>query len=151
MHSALEQLLRDHGRKSGQPPPWGTPTPEYFQSLEATYGCRFPPSYIAFFCDYASRIPIADHGLKWPLADPGEEAYLSLEATIRDARAWGMPAHFMPFWEEESNFYCFDTQYPDSSGEFPVVFWEHDAPSDDEQHLFPTFVEWLRSRLRPRK
>jgi hypothetical protein len=76
-------------------------------------------------------------------ANPDLEPYLSLEDGIVHARRWGVPEHYVPFWTDEGNFLCFDTSRPSTDGEFPIVFWEHDAPAGDLDPSWDGFVDWL--------
>jgi SMI1-KNR4 cell-wall len=121
-------------------PPWGLPSRTDFEALSGKYGCRFPPSFISYQTEYAARIP-ADNGFMW--ANPDLEPYLSLEDGIVHARRWGVPEHYVPFWTDEGNFLCFDTSRPSTDGEFPIVFWEHDAPADDLDPSWDGFSDWL--------
>lgn len=128
-------------------PPWGLPTPETFRELSQKLDVPFPPSYVDFCCTHAGTIPIPGGDFKWATADSAEDAYASLEIAIEDAWNLGAPRYYIAFSELESNFYCFDTRFPDEQGEFPIVFWVHDAPNADELHQFPDFVHWVTARL----
>ncbi len=83
----------------------------------------------------------------WASADPNTDAYASLEATIELGRNWGIPTYLVPFWHDEGNFYCFDTRNRSEFDESPIVFWEHDAPSDNPGVTHESFVDWLKERL----
>lgn len=142
---ALRQKHYPESRESL--PPWGLPTPETFRELSRKLDVAFPPSYLDFCCNHAATIPIPGEGFKWATADLTEDAYASLEIAIGDARGLGAPRYFVAFAELEGNFYCFDTRFPNEQGEFPIVFWEHNAPNGDELHQFPDFIHWLAARL----
>ena len=121
-------------------PPWGLPSRTDFEALSGKYVGRFPPSFISYQTEYAARIP-ADNGFLW--AKPDLEPYLSLEDGIVHARRWGVPEHYVPFWTDEGNFLCFDASRPLIDGEFPIVFWEHEAPADYLDPSWYGFVDWL--------
>jgi SUKH superfamily protein len=127
-------------------PPWGLPQRTDFDGLTERYGVQFPPSYLEYCTKYASRLP-ADNGFMWASAKPGEAAYASLQATIEHAREWGVASSLVPFWEDEGNFYCFDTTKSPEDREFPVVFWDHDQHGLIPPLGFPCFVDWLASCL----
>lgn len=130
-HLVPEQII-------DQTPPWGLPEERHLADLEARYGVRFPPSCVEFCTRWADRIPV-DNFFRWATADPEEDAYASLEAAIQSARSLGMTRRHVPFWEDNSNYYCFDTEN-DS-----VVFWEHDAPAEDLTPSHPSFLAWLEA------
>lgn len=150
MESRLSVLLQPYRRIEADAPPWGLPTAATFQSLELRYGCKFPPSYLEYCRFHAVNVPLGDNAFMWASADPKEDAYASLEAAIIGARVWRIPSHFVPFWEDEGNFYCFDTRTVSADGEFPIVFWDHDDPrgSAKAEPEFASFVEWLLDRLK---
>jgi hypothetical protein len=146
VNSRLEELCNAFPEFDGDfTPPWGLPTADDFVRISLQFACPFPQSFIDFQTVYAARLPIPDNGFRW--ANSNLEPYLSLEATIEFARQWGMAAHYVPFWDSEGNFCCFDTSSIREDQEFPVVFWEHDAPGDDLSHQWPDFVAWFSEGL----
>jgi hypothetical protein len=146
MDTRLEHLCASFPEFAGNfTPPWGLPTRLDFEALSKRYGCEFPPSYVSFQTEYAAKLPIPDAGFRW--ATPGLEPYLSLETTIVSAREWGVAHHLVPFWDDEGNFFCFDTRRPSGGGEYPVVFWDHEAPEESPPPTCRDFVEWLSGRL----
>jgi hypothetical protein len=66
---------------------------------------------------------------------------LSIEDAILGARQTGVPVQFAPFWSDEGNFTCFDTNAPAPGGEFPVMFWDHDASGSVGEAV--DFADWL--------
>jgi hypothetical protein len=147
MHPSLESIRRDFPQLNDDyTPPWGLATRAEFERLTKLYGCKFPPTYMLYQTEYVAMIPIVDNGFAWATQDLEAP---NLESTIVSARKWGVPEHLVPFWEDESNFYCFDTQRPSLDAEYPVVFWCHDEHRVlDVQHLrWPNFVSWVRQSL----
>jgi len=149
MASNILEDLADHYPefRGDYTPPWGLPTVADLESIAARYGCHFPPSYIRYCTQYASRVPVPDNAFVWASAKPDQDAYASLKATLASARTWGVPDYLVPFWEDESNFLCFDSRNSDNQGEFPIVFWEHDFQAMDPGVVARTFVDWLIGRL----
>jgi hypothetical protein len=120
-------------------PPWGLPTAADFAYLAERYGCPYPRSFIRFQTHWAGVLPQPDNAFRW--ANRGLEPYLSIEDAILGARQMGAPAAFAPFWSDEGNFTGFDTGAPGPGGEFPVLFWDHDAAGSVREAV--DFVEWL--------
>lgn len=120
-------------------PPWGLPTADDFAYLAEWYGCQYPPSFVRFQTHWAAVLPQPDNAFRW--ANRGLDPYLSIEDAIRGARQTGVPPQLAPFWSDEGNFTCFDTSSPDSGGEFPVEFWDHDAGGAVREAA--DFVQWL--------
>jgi hypothetical protein len=83
------------------------------------------------------------NGFGW--ANSELDAYMNLGFVISGARQMGVPEHLAPFRDEEGNYYCFDSTKPDASGEFPVVFWDHDEGGvlNVPHYQWRNFVEWL--------
>lgn len=147
MNPQLEKLCEQFPEfDADYTPPWGLPSAQDFGRLAGQFACQFPASFIDFQTNYAARLPVPDNGFRW--ANDGLEPYLSLESTIQSARDWGVPVRYVAFWDDEGNFCCFDSAASNANGELPIVFWDHDAPSDDLRHEWPGFVDWLRNGLR---
>jgi hypothetical protein len=140
LRAAFPQFAADYT------PPWGLPTANDFAYLAARYGCEYPPSFIRFQTCYAAVLPAPDNAFLW--ANRGLEPYLSIEAAIAGARRMGVPEQLAPFWSDEGNFTCFDTGSPGPGGEFPVVFWDHDAGSAVREAV--DFVQWLAAAYQRR-
>jgi len=132
-------------------PPWGLPVRADFDALSDRYGVRFPPSYVQYCTQHAAYLP-ADDPFRWAnVKATSEDVYLSLEHTIKGARIMGVPAYLTPFWEDEGNFYCFDTRQPSEDGEFNVVFWDHEGHDVLPICTLPGFYEWLEKCLNDRR
>lgn len=76
-------------------------------------------------------------------------SYLSLTAMTRSERQEAHPAlptHLVPLMNDGGgNLYCLDVRVP---GEPPVVFWDHEAGTEQEPvSVAEDFVIWLSSRL----
>lgn len=128
-----EGLVAECGRAGEDfTPPWGL--------SEASLLEGYPASYVEFSTVWAARLPLTDNGFRWTSADPEEDRYASLQALREDACAAGLPRHFLPFSEDNGEYWCFDP-----SG--AVVLWEHDAPAEELEPAYPDFVAWLKPRL----
>ena len=148
----LEDLLSKNPKEPGTPPegfenypPFRMPTMEEVTQISRKYNCPFPPSFIKYQTDLGKYIADPE-GLGW--ASPEVPAYMSLESIIKGACEceWEPDRWLVPFAEDEGNFYCFDTRFPDSEGEFPVVFWDHDEANVlNVDHLkWQNFAHWLK-------
>ena len=143
----LAQLFAESGKD--YTPPWGLANHEQIQALCLKHDCRFPPSFILFHTKYSSTVPCVN-GLKFPGA-PESASYLNLDFTIQDARNWGIPDFYLPFWEDNAEFLCFDTREESSDGEFPVVRCDHEHPEEDDLSFeHATFLDWLYEALKKR-
>jgi len=49
---------------------------------------------------------------------------------------------------------CFDTRHPDPSGEYPIVFWDHELSPEENlknlEPLAPSFATWLQQEAQQR-
>ena len=132
------------------PPDLPKPSRNELDALVVQFKRSYPPSFVAFQLRECGSTPMAPRdwdGFGW--ANPELEPYMSLRSVLECAEESRVPSHLSPFRHDEGNFFCFDTSRPDSTQEYPVVFWDHDERGvlNVPHYQWPTFLEWLASGL----
>lgn len=114
------------------------PTEAEVASAEHATGRPFPADYRRYLLEASDVV----FGTLEPwLVTPGA-GYLDLEQTARRAwDAWGVPREWLPFCEDNADFYCLDSSI--------VRFWSHDGTTKE---TWPTSQRgsWTCGSARPR-
>jgi hypothetical protein len=123
---ALAELRRLH-----QPPPSPARLPgtEEVDAAERRLGIPFPADYRRFLLE-ASDVEVGtiEPGMVTP--DAGHRDLMESATAAWDT--WGVPRNWLPFCEDNSDFYCLDGDM--------VRFWSHDGATEES---WPDLATWI--------
>lgn len=111
---------------------------------ESNLGAQFPESYRHFLTRYGwARFAHQEiYGLGE--AVPSHQELVANTLSERSLMRPYLPPTFVPVMNDGAgNHYCLDTSRLEG-GECPVIFWDHEAPEDqDVETVAPSFDVWL--------
>lgn len=108
------------------------PTDELLDSYERELGFVFPADYRYFLKEAGDSILNGKDSLRVTFDRVGSR---NLIINANNAWALGVPRDWLPFCEDNGNYYCIT-----KSGE--VRFWAHDGSSNES---WPNLAIWIRS------
>jgi hypothetical protein len=108
--------------------PLRPPTDTEIDAAESRLGLKFHADYRAFL---KSGGDVGDSTLEPAVVLPGS-GYLDLFEIVENAWEAGVPRDFLPFVEDNGDYYCLN-----SRGE--VVYWSHNGATDEK---WPTLAAW---------
>jgi hypothetical protein len=131
------------------------PSTAQIREAENALGCGFPPSFVAFLAKGgAFALPY------WETYWVGDETLGHrniVKATLaeRTEAEPALPAFLVAFHNNGcGDQLCFDTRSPDSHGEYPIVFWDHEISAEenlaDLARMADNFADWLMEEVQSR-
>lgn len=130
---AIAELRR---RNESVPKPLRLPTPGEIDAAERSLGLTFPPDYRRYLLE-ASDVVV---GTKAPCVVIPGYGYLDLVTTAREAWEMGVPRNWLPFCEDNADYFCLDGD--------TVRFWSLDGDSDEHWSELASWITdvWIRRR-----
>jgi len=125
MPTAIAELRR---RNKPVPRPFRLPTTEEVVAAESRLGVTFSTDYRRFLLE-ASDVAV---GILEPGVVTPDAGHLNLVETAESAWEWGVPQDWLPFCEDNADFYCLDGA--------TVRFWSHHGGSDES---WPDLASWI--------
>lgn len=125
MAEAIRQLRSIH-----RPPPWPArlPSPYEIAAAEARLGLEFEPDFQRFLAD-AGDVVVGTLEVARVTPDAG---HLDLVETAEEAWEAGVPREWLPFCEDNGNYYCLVAR--------TVRYWAHDGMTDE---AWPDIATWI--------
>ncbi len=128
------------------------PTPEQILEAENQLNIKFPPSFLVFLEKAgAYQLPF------WETYWVGDESLgyrniVTANHRERNDPTVELPDFLITFHDNGcGDNLCFDTRHPNSEGEYPIVFWDHELSRDDNLNnlspLYPDFTSWLQDEI----
>jgi hypothetical protein len=112
------------------PRPFRLPTETEVSIAERTLGVTFPADY-RYFLLHGSDVT---YGTLEPAVITPDCGHLSLVKIAQAAWRFGVPKDFLPFCEDNSNYYCFAT-------DGRIIFWCHDGLSSES---WSDLAHWIQ-------
>jgi len=156
----LGELIARFNRAATVPTRNPKPSAEQVAAAEDALGCRLPPSYVRFLRScHAGTLRF------WSTYWVGSEPRRSGQSQniVRENEKLRAPSGPWPGWprflvafqtDSGGNLNCFDSRGATDDGEWPIVFWDHELPAednvadlDDQAHSHRTFAAWLEGEL----
>ncbi|MCP1604220.1 SMI1/KNR4 family protein [Pseudomonas citronellolis] len=107
------------------------PSDELLDSYEKEMGFKFPEDYRYFLKEASDTLLNGKDSLRVTF---DRDSPRELITNANEAWTIGVPRDWLPFCEDNGNYYCL-TKY----GE--VRFWSHDGPSDE---CWPSLAKWIK-------
>ena len=130
---AIAELRR---RNEPVPKPCRLPSPGEVDAAERALAVTFPPDYRQFLLE-ASDVVV---GTKEPCVVIPGYGYLDLVTTAREAWEMGVPQSWLPFCEDNADYFCLDGN--------TVRFWSLDGETDEHWLDLATWITevWIHGR-----
>ena len=132
--SFLSRFFTSHSKVKTElfktPPP---PTDAEIRNAEISLKLKFPDTFIAFMRNSRElNLPLCAQ-FYWVGDDSlGTVNIVSANFAERNASGSRAPDFFVAFYNDGmGNQVCFDTRRPNSNGEYPIVFWDHELDADE--------------------
>lgn len=107
------------------------PDDELLNDYEKELGFKFPLDYRYFLKEASDSVLNGKDSLR---ATIGRDSPRELIINANEAWEQGVPRDWLPFCEDNGNYYCLA-----ECGE--VRFWSHDGPSDEN---WPSLAVWIK-------
>lgn len=126
------------------------PSNEMILSAEGALGCKFPPSFLSFLQNAGSyQLPFWETYWIGPCA---REDIVEANRFEREESSSPLPFYLVSFFNNGlGDQLCFDTREADHSGEYPIVFWDHELTQEDNlselEVVADNFAEWLMDEV----
>jgi SMI1-KNR4 cell-wall len=121
------------------------PTAQELIEAESFLEAPLPPAFKVFLAHAGSyRLPyweifwVGDHS-------PGDYDIIEANRSEREDADPALPSFLITFHNNGmGDQLCFDTRFPDQTGECPIVFWDHELSVDQKIDVVAgNFAEWL--------
>ena len=107
------------------------PGDQAIDEYEALVGVSFPTDYREFLKSASDSLHNGKAALR--ITETRDHSRELLDG-IREARANGVPFDWLPFCEDNGNYFCI---LPDGT----IRFWDHDGPSSES---WPNLATWIK-------
>ena len=149
IHEAIELLKQ---ASIAEPDVCRAPTTEELARAESYLGAPLPPAFKVFLA-HAGSCQLPYWETFWVGDDSlGYRNIIEANRSEREDAQPALPAFLITFHNNGmGDQLCFDTRFPAPTGEYPIVFWDHELPAD--QHLdvvADSFADWLYDEAQTR-
>jgi len=121
------------------------PTFEEIARAESQLGSPLPPAFKIFLAEAGSyQLPYLE--IFWVGDDSlGYGNLIEANRSEREDVEPALPPFLITFHNNGmGDQICFDTRFPRSDGEFPIVFWDHEQSADQEiDPIAACFADWF--------
>ena len=145
--TAIDDAIAALKEKSIAEPRVGPPpTDEQVAVAQSALGCSFPPSFLRFLATAgAYQLPYWETYWVGPCE---RQDIVVANRWEREEAASPLPLYLVSFHNDGmGNQLCFDTRSADNDGEYPIVFWDHEIPAEENLAKLDVvacnFAEWL--------
>ncbi len=122
------------------------PTADMISDAETKLKCKFPPSFLTFLENSGSyQLPFWEPYWVGPCE---RQDIVEANRFEREESSSPLPSYLVSFFNNGmGDQLCFDTRKADRSGEYPIVFWDHELSQEENlaklEVVADNFAEWL--------